>query len=125
MTPSLRLLAACALATAPMLALGQSRCCSRPACGRLALDVAAALRPDGQMRYALGAGANYASGTAATLASFNLGAESAVATTDSRWRFGGKALWARSVNETASAETTTLLVIAETQHRWSSSTWLR
>jgi hypothetical protein len=124
MTPSLRLLAACALAATPVLALGQLSMLRPGVAGVSPSTVAAALQPDGQMRYALGAGASYLSGSSANAASFNLGAESAVATTDSRWRFGGKALWSRSVGETAS-ENVTLVLAQESQHRWIGRTWLR
>ena len=124
MTPSLRPLAACALVAMPILAHGQASML-RPGTTDLApAPLAAALKPDGQMRYALGAGASYLSGTTANAATFNLGAESAVATTESRWRFGGKALWSRTAGETAS-ENVTLVLSQESQHRWSGGTWLR
>jgi hypothetical protein len=86
--------------------------------------LAAVVKPDGQMRYALGAGASYLSATTANAATLNVGAESAVATTESRWRFGGKALWSRTVGETSN-ENVTLILVQESQHRWSGSTWLR
>jgi hypothetical protein len=90
-----------------------------------AVAVAAPLRADGEVRYALGAGGNYASGTEATLASANVGGEGAMATADMRLRFGVRAMWSRTVNESDSAETTTLLVTAETQHRWGGGIWFR
>ncbi len=118
-----RFVAACAIAAVPALALGQPMLIA-PA-PPSAVAISAPLKADGEVRYALGAGGNYASGTGATLASANLGGEGAIATADMRLRFGVKALWSRTVNETDSAETTTLLVTAETQHRWGASTWFR
>jgi hypothetical protein len=118
-----RLVAACAIAALPALALAQPMLVAPAA--PAPPSVSAPLKADGEVRYALGAGGNYASGTGATLASANVGGEGAVATPDARLRFGVKALWARSVVETTSAETTTLLVTAETQQRWRGSTWFR
>ena len=124
MTPSFRPLAACVLLAVPMLAHGQDSMLRPGAAGPAPATLAAALKPDGQMRYALGAGASYLSATTANAATFNLGAESAVATTESRWRFGGKALWSRTAGETAS-DSVTLILSQESQHRWSGSTWLK
>ena len=123
MTPLLRSLAACALVAPPLLAHGQLAMLRPGAASPAPATVAAQLKPDGQMRYALGAGASYLSATSANAATFNLGAESAVATTESRWRFGGKALWSRTVGETAS-DNVTLVLVQESHHRWSGGTWL-
>ncbi len=123
MTPLPRSLAACALVALPLLAHGQLAMLRPGAAGPAQTTVAAAVKPDGQMRYAIGAGASYLSATSANAATFNLGAESAVATTESRWRFGGKALWSRTVGETAS-DNVTLVLTQESHHRWSGSTWL-
>lgn len=79
----------CALAVAPGLASAQ-----------------ATLKRDGEFRYALGAGASYSSGNT-DAASINLSGEGVRATADSKWRFGGKALWARS-DGTKTAENLTL-----------------
>jgi hypothetical protein len=119
-----RPLATAALAALPMLATAQVTMLRPGAAGPAPATLAAALKPDGQMRYALGAGASYLSATTANAASFNLGAESAVATTESRWRFGGKALWTRTVGETSN-ENLQLVLTQESQHRWSGGTWLR
>lgn len=118
-----RFVFACAIAAVPPLALGQPMLLAPAA--PAAVAISAPLKADGEVRYALGAGGNYASGTGATLASANVGGEGAIATADTRLRLGVKALWARSVIETTSAETTTLLVTAETQQRWRGSTWFR
>ncbi len=118
-----RFVFACAIAAVPALALGQPMLLAPAA--PAAVAISAPLKADGAVRYALGAGGNYASGTGATLASANVGGEGAIATADTRLRFGVKALWSRAINETASAETTTLLVTAETQQRWGGSTWFR
>ena len=118
-----RVVFACAIAAVPLLALGQPMLLA-PA-PPAAVAISAPLKTDGEIRYALGAGGNYTSGTSATLASANVGGEGAIATADTRLRFGVKALWSRAINETASAETTTLLVTAETQQRWGASTWFR
>ena len=87
MTSPCRFLALCALAAAPALAAAQT----------------APLKADGAFRYALGGGGSYASGWTGTLASANVGGEGVIATTDSRLRFGAKALWSRMIGETASA----------------------
>ena len=119
----LRSLAACALVVLPLLAHGQVAMLRPGAPGPGPTTLAAPLKPDGQMRYALGAGASYLSATSANAATLNLGAESAVATTESRWRFGGRALWSRTAGETAS-DNVTLVLSQESHHRWSGSTWL-
>jgi len=108
MTPLRRTLAACGLAALPALALAQS----------------APLKPDGSLRYALGGGGSYVSQTTATAASANIGGEGAFATLDSRWRFGGKALWTRGGTQTMT-ETVTVMLVEESQHRWQGSTWFR
>lgn len=78
-------LLACAVAAAPGFAAAQ-----------------ATVKPDGLFRYALGAGASYSSGNTSA-SSANLSADGVRATADSKWRFGGKALWARTDNETTAA----------------------
>jgi hypothetical protein len=108
MTPLRRTLAACGLAALPALALAQS----------------APLKPDGSLRYALGGGGSYVSQTTATAATANIGGEGAIATIDSRWRFGGKALWTRAGTQTMT-ETVTVMLVEESQHRWQGSTWFR
>lgn len=55
----------------------------------------ATLKRDGQFRYSLGAGASYSSGNTSA-ASANLTADGVRATSGSKWRFGGNALYARS-----------------------------
>lgn len=55
----------------------------------------ATIKPDGQFRYALGAGASYASGNASA-SSVNLSGDGVKATADSKWQFGGKANWGRT-----------------------------
>jgi putative salt-induced outer membrane protein len=71
---------ALALLAAPGLALAQSH---------------ATVKPDGQFRYAFGAGASYASGNS-DATSVNLTGDGVRATADSKWQFGGKALWGRT-----------------------------
>ncbi len=123
MTPLPRSLAASALVALPLLAHGQLAMLRPGAATQAPATLAAPSKPDGLMRYALGAGASYLSATSANAATFNLGAESAVATTESRWRFGGKALWSRTVGETAN-DNVTLVLVQESHHRWSGGTWL-
>ena len=101
-----RSLAALALAALPAIA-----------CGQLV-----AARPDGGIGYALSGGASMVSGTTANLASMHLGGEARVATADSQWRIGCKALWSRNAGETTS-ENVTLLLTQESRHRWSGRTW--
>jgi putative salt-induced outer membrane protein len=55
----------------------------------------ATIKPDGQFRYAFGAGASYSSGNTSA-ASVNLKGEGVRATADSKLRFGGTGLWSRS-----------------------------
>ncbi|MEP6877146.1 MAG: DUF481 domain-containing protein, partial [Burkholderiales bacterium] len=55
----------------------------------------ATIKPDGEFRYALGAGASYASGNTSA-ASVNLSGDGVKATADSKWQFGGKANWGRT-----------------------------
>ena len=83
------LAAAAALAAAPLLALAQTQ---------------ATIKPDGQFRYALGAGASYASGNT-NASSANIAADGVRATSDSKWQFGGKALWGRTEGVTTAEST--------------------
>jgi putative salt-induced outer membrane protein len=55
----------------------------------------ATVKPDGQFRFALGAGASYASGNT-DAASVNISADAVKADDDSKWQLGGKALWGRT-----------------------------
>ncbi|GAA0767401.1 hypothetical protein GCM10009107_56350 [Ideonella azotifigens] len=57
------------------------------------------MKPDGKMRYALGAGASYSSGNTSA-ASVNLNGEAVQATDESKLTLGGKALWSRSEGQT-------------------------
>jgi len=66
----------------------------------------ATIKPDGQYRFALGAGASYASGNT-DASSLNLAGDGVRATADSKWQFGGKALWSR-INGATSAENMSL-----------------
>lgn len=109
MSVARRSLVALVLAAAPALALAQAQ----------------PMRPDGEFRYALGGGGSFASGTMATAANVNIGGEGVVATADSRWRFGGKALWSRTAAGETAAENVTLQLEAESQHRWNGRTWFR
>ena len=59
----------------------------------------ATIKPDGQFRYAFGAGASYASGNTSA-SSVNLSGDGVKATADSKWQFGGKANWGRTEGET-------------------------
>ncbi len=70
----------CLLLVAPGLALAQAQ---------------ATVKPDGKLRYALGAGASYASGNT-DAASVNISGDGVRATADTKWQFGGKAAWARN-----------------------------
>jgi len=72
-------IAAAAFVVAPVVAFAQAQ---------------ATVKPDGQFRFALGAGASYASGNTSS-ASANILGDGVRATTDSKWEFGGKALWGR------------------------------
>ena len=65
----------------------------------------ATIKPDGELRYALGAGASYSSGNTSD-ASVSLNGDGVRATGASKWTFGGKAAWARS-NGTTTAENIT------------------
>ena len=58
----------------------------------------ATIKPDGQFRYAFGAGASYSSGNT-DAKSLNISGDGVRATDDSKWQFGGKAL--RSSSEGA------------------------
>jgi putative salt-induced outer membrane protein len=62
----------------------------------------ATIKPDGQFRYAFGAGASYSSGNTSA-ASVNLKGEGVRATADSKLRFGGTGLWSRSDGETTAS----------------------
>ena len=124
MTLSLRPLLAFLTLALPMLAAAQVTMLRPGAAGPDPTTLSAAQKPDGQMRYALGAGASRVSGTAANATSVNLGAESAVATTEARWRFAGKALWSRTDGKVA-GESVRLMLVQESLHRSSGGTWLR
>lgn len=65
----------------------------------LAASAQATVKPDGQWRYALGAGASVSSGNRNST-SVNLNGEGVRATADSKFRFGGKALWTRDEGTT-------------------------
>ena len=109
MTPVRRSLVAWALVAAPAFAVAQM----------------APVKPDGSLRYALGGGGSYVSGTTATAARAAVGGEGVVATFDNRWRFGGKALWSRTAAGETAAENLTLQLEEESQHRWNGKTWFR
>jgi hypothetical protein len=101
-----RTLFACAFATLPALCPG-----------------AAATAPaDGGIGYGFNGGASVAAGTMAAARSVHLGGDAAIARGDSVWRLGGKALWSRTVTDTA-AENVTVLLMQESRHRWSRRTW--
>ena len=55
----------------------------------------ATVKPDGEFRYALGAGASYQSGNT-DASSINISGDGVRATPDSKWQFGGKALRANT-----------------------------
>lgn len=78
---------ACVAALAPAIALAQAQ---------------ATVKPDGEFRYALGAGASYSSGNTSA-ASANVAADGVRATDDNKWVFGGKALWSRSEGSTTAS----------------------
>ncbi|MEP7099610.1 MAG: DUF481 domain-containing protein [Burkholderiales bacterium] len=59
----------------------------------------ATVKPDGQFRYAFGAGASYASGNTSA-SSVNLSGDGVNATADSKWQFGGKANYGRTEGAT-------------------------
>jgi putative salt-induced outer membrane protein len=71
---------ACALSAAPVLVLAQ---------------VTATVKPDGEFRYAFGAGASYAAGNTSS-SSVNLAGDGVRATAGNKWQFGGHALWGRT-----------------------------
>jgi len=73
-------LSALALAAAPLVSHAQAQ---------------ATVKPDDQFRYALGAGASYASGNT-NASSVNLTGDGVRASSNDKWEFGGKALWGRS-----------------------------
>ncbi|MEO8079601.1 MAG: hypothetical protein ABI641_03670 [Caldimonas sp.] len=83
------------------------------------------MKPDGNLRYALGVGASFLAGSTITAASANVGGEGALGTLDSRWRFRGKALWSRSENGDSTSENVTVLLVEESEHRLRGRTWLR
>lgn len=70
----------CLVAAAPSLALAQAQ---------------ATVKPDGQFRYALGAGASYASGNSQS-SSVNVSGDGVRADEGSKWQFGGKGVYAHS-----------------------------
>ncbi len=109
MSPLRRSLVAWAMAAAPALALAQT----------------APVKPDGTLRYALGGGGTYVSGTTLTAARAAVGGEGVIATLDNRWRFGGKALWSRTAAGETAAENLSVQLEEETQHRWNGKTWFR
>ncbi|MEO8056737.1 MAG: DUF481 domain-containing protein [Burkholderiales bacterium] len=55
----------------------------------------ATIKPDGEFRYAFGAGASHASGNTSA-SSVNLSGDGVRATADNKWQFGGKANWGRT-----------------------------
>ena len=59
----------------------------------------ATVKPDGEFRYALGLGASHTSGNRNST-SLNVNGEGVRATADSKFRFGGKALWTRDEGTT-------------------------
>jgi putative salt-induced outer membrane protein len=66
----------------------------------------ATIKPDGQFRYALGAGASYASGNTSS-SSINISGDGVRADDQSKWQFGGKGLYGKSEGVTT-AENATL-----------------
>ena len=105
------------MSLAPLVLLGLA---ALPA---LALGQSAAAKPDGRVAYALSGGASYLSGTSLAAARVNLGGEAAVASLDSHWRFGGRALWSR-IDAATRAESVTLVLVQESRHRWRGGTWV-
>lgn len=101
-----RSLAALALAALPAIAFGQL----------------AVVRPDGRIGYTVSGGASVLSGTTANAASVHLGGEAALVTADSQWRIVAKTLWSRTGGE-AAAENVTVMLIQESRHRWTGTTW--
>ena len=83
------------------------------------------MKPDGNLRYALGGGASFLAGSTSTGASANIGGEGAFGTLDSRWRFRGKALWSRSESGDSTSENVTVLLVEASEHRLRGRTWLR
>ncbi|MEO6030636.1 MAG: DUF481 domain-containing protein, partial [Burkholderiaceae bacterium] len=78
----------------------------------------ATVKPDGQFRYALGAGVSYASGNT-DASSVNLSGDGVRATADSKWQFGGKALRSR----TGGATTADSLALGTQYDRDVTPTW--
>ncbi|MDQ6685066.1 MAG: DUF481 domain-containing protein [Pseudomonadota bacterium] len=76
----------------------------------MAASAEATVKPDGEFRYALGAGASYSAGNTSD-ASVNLEGDGVRATADSKWRFGAKGLWTRS-----QGTTTAEMITAGTQY---------
>lgn len=72
------------LLAAPMLVFAQAQ---------------ATIKPDGQFRYAFGAGASYASGNTSS-SSVNLSGDGVKVTADSKWQLGGKANYGRTEGAT-------------------------
>ena len=62
--------------------------------GMVFAQAQATVKPDGEFRYAIGAGASYASGNTSS-SSANLTGDGVRATAGSKWEFGGKAAWGR------------------------------
>jgi putative salt-induced outer membrane protein len=65
----------------------------------------ATIKPDGQFRFALGAGASYSSGNT-DASSINISADAVKADDDSKWQLGGKALYGRSDGVTTAENAT-------------------
>lgn len=107
MTPACRTFGACLLAMLPALGFGESA--TAPA--------------DGRIGYGFDGGASLSSGTMAVARAVHLGGDAAMVRGDSVWRIGGKALWSRTVTDTA-AESVTLLLTQSSRHRWGGRTWL-
>ena len=63
--------------------------------GIVLAQATATVKPDGAFRYAFGLGASYASGNTSA-SSVNLFGDGVRKTADTKWEFGGKALWART-----------------------------
>lgn len=100
-------LAAAALAAAPLLGHAQTHL---------------AVRPDGRLGFGLHGGASVSSGSLLSSASVHVGGEIAVATAESLWRFGCKALWSRTEAD-ITTRNTTLRLEHESRHRWRRGTW--
>ena len=73
--------------------------------GAAVAQAQATIKPDGQFRYALGAGASYASGNTSA-SSASVSGDGVHATADSKWQFGGKAAWGRTDGVTTTENAT-------------------